>query len=116
MDAAHHGPGIGYRVWTHGNVPRLYLQSAVMGDDPPADIYLRAHVHDSDWQSVFIDHKRYHLFVAPAWQSPGAYVRQKGQSPSAAVTGAWLLEFQGARLLDAHEFYRKFPLRRRVTL
>ena len=116
VDAAHHGPGAGKRDWLKGNVARFYLQSAIQMDNPPANIYLRGHVHDSIWVSLFYHHKMYHLFVAPSWQLPGGYVEQQGQSPSAAVAGGWILEITDGRMTNAYEVPFEFPLRKRVTL
>lgn len=50
IDAAHHGPGLGTRVWTKGDTARQYLKSILMSDflsnEIPPDLVLRGHYHE----------------------------------------------------------------------
>ena len=116
IDAAHHGPGPGIRDWTQGNVATLYLRDRLYKDDPPARVYLRAHRHEHVHVTLHRLRGDADLIVTPAYQLPSAYVRQVGQSPSAAVCGMMALEITDGRLTDVLPFWDKVDLRRRVTL
>ena len=116
IDVAHHGPGVGIREWTRGNVARLYLLDRLMSDDPPARVYLRAHRHEHVRVTVHRRQGTADLVVSPAYQLPSAYVRQVAQSPSAAICGMVALEVTDGRLTDVVPMLHKVDLRKRVTL
>ena len=116
IDAAHHGPATGIRVWTRGNVARHYLRTRLLSDDPPARVYLRAHRHDYVRETLYEASGTADLIVTPAYQIPSAYVLQTMQSPSAVACGMIALEVTDGRLTDVRDFVRTEDLRRRVTL
>jgi hypothetical protein len=116
LDVAHHGPAVGIREWTRGNIARLYLLDRMMTDDPPARVYLRAHRHEPVWATQHRGDVTADVIVTPAYQLPSAYVRQVAQSPSAAVCGMVALEIEDGQLIDVRRLTHRVDLRRRVTL
>jgi hypothetical protein len=115
FDVAHSGPSTGIYEWTSGNVARHHLRNRLLRDTPPARVYLRAHRHDYIRETLYVPVTA-DIIVLPSYQLPGAYVRDRMQSPSAAICGMVALEVDDGRLGDVWPLMHRVDLRKRVTL
>lgn len=111
IDYTHHGPGAGIRVWTEGNVARLYLRDRMLRDLrqglTPAQIYLRGHVHQ--WVNVVecirwngVDYES-RLLVVPPMSGPSNYAIKVTQSTGQVTTGFAALEVVDGEILRVHD-------------
>lgn len=125
LDTAHHGPFPGSRRYLEGNVARLYLRDAMMGDlglgKEPANIYLRAHYHRKieervsfDWQG-----KSYAswLLETPSFCGLDTFARKTARSPISQTHGLIALEVLNGKMVgDPYFFTRNIDLRTETTI
>ena len=95
LDYAHHGPGVGIRKWTAGNIASHYLKSLLLeeivnGDEPPR-LVVRAHVHQSVRRTERLESKRgtveADIVVSPGYCGINPYARKAGRSPLTQTHG-----------------------------
>lgn len=119
IDHAHHGPGVGIRNWTKGNVARLYLKSLMQDDisegKVPPDLVLRGHYHEivKQWNREKMNGRWYEgwLMVMPSMAFPGAYANQVVKSPPYVTNGIIVVEVINGRIYEIHEMTKTFDIR-----
>ena len=127
LDASHHGPAKGIRVWTEANVAKLYLRDrmqreALRGRKPP-EVYIRAHhhayLHVQDEMRRVVDSKGEvwvsDLYIVPARCGLSEYAQKATQSEYLVYDGCVAFEIAGGKI-TAHPFWREVDLRTEETL
>ena len=124
IDVAHHGPGAGLREWLRGNVAALYLRDRMMGafqyDGKPADLYLRAHVH----QRIHVTN---HLVYQDAEYTStlvgclplclvNEYARQRSQSPQFCQFGLQAFTIASGHISEPEWYSETVDLRTKEEL
>ena len=117
VDAAHHGPHPGSRIWLDGNVATLYLRDLILrhlksGKRPP-DLVLRAHYHRRISVMVDIDGHEYRLIATPSMMGLNDYARQKTQSVYEITNGGFFFDVHQGSMLTPQWETRTIDLRTR---
>lgn len=101
IDASHHGPTPGTRLWLHGNQARYYLTDHYLSEkEARANVYVRAHYHSPVWESIKDDDWReYHIFITPPMCTPGVWTRQATRSIASVTAGMILLTIERQRII-----------------
>lgn len=112
VDASHHGPTPGTRIWLAGNMARFYLRDRVLSEgNCAADIYARAHYHSPVWEQITGDNwRKYHLVVTPPLCTPGAWTRQATRSVQGVEAGMVVASIDGNHI-EVNKFTEKIDLR-----
>jgi hypothetical protein len=124
IDAAHHGPCLGIRNWTHGNVARLYLQSLMddeldLGHMPPrivsrAHYHVYAHAyHEKEHRGVLY---KSDLVVTPSYCGLDGYGQQATRSAFVQVHGMVAYEIVDGELNGIYPIKETVDLRTKETV
>jgi hypothetical protein len=129
IDYAHHGPSTGIRIWTRGNILRLYAKSLILDEiarhkEPPR-VILRSHRHEMMWETVQVRSEdgdgnvtfwTSDIIVLPAECGLSEYGQQATQSKYLITDGLVALEIVDGELYKVHPFVRAQDLRTEETL
>ena len=103
FDLAHHGPGVGKRIWNMGNSIRSYgrtieMSHALTGRKPP-DVVIRGHVHKSCHETLHGRHTT-EIIVSPAWQLKTEYAHRVSTEDDLADIGGVVVGVYNGRVTD----------------
>jgi hypothetical protein len=119
VDISHHGPTVGWRDWTKGNVARLYARDIMMralnfGIDPP-NLIIRSHHHDFVTEVVELRRgdKLYssRIVVTPSYCLVGDFGRQAVKSPFMVTNGLVAFEIVDGYLHEMHLMLKSSDIR-----
>jgi hypothetical protein len=122
FDLAHKGPAPGKRQWLDANELRLYVRSImerdlVNGKRPP-HVVVRGHYHERRFAHVH-EHREKDVvdtwgIIVPAYSIfKDDYTNHSTQAKSHMNAGTVVVEFQGGKVRDVHDFTHTFDLRKR---
>jgi len=124
IDAAHHGPFPGSRVWLKGNSARYYLRDLMLGEQVsgqvPPRVVLRAHYHE--WVHEYLElpcrggTDKADLIITPSYCGVGDHARKAMRSLNRQTHGMVALEIDGGKLAGIHPFKRTLDLRTKERL
>ncbi len=105
FDIAHHGPGVGKKIHTFGNVARNFARNVFMlaltHRAPLPQVIMRAYVHKKDWQTLRDFGHAYHMIITPAWQWATEYKHKIDTEDDLADVGGAVITVENGRVLDA---------------
>lgn len=120
IDAAHHGPPPGGRVWLRGNMLRYAVRDMMMDhllrEQRPPDVVLRAHYHTAVRETVRVGEHTTEALISPGLCGLTYYVQQATRSVYLLSFGLALVTVEDGRLLALDSWVRAEDLRTRVTL
>jgi len=120
IDYAHHGAGIGSRLWLHGNELRFYLRDRMLGEivggNTPADLYIRGHMHS--YRREFLEIGKYtsQIISMPSMALMDDYAHQATRSVSSVTNGIIALEIIDGLLYNTHVLTNTLDFRTSETL
>lgn len=102
IDAAHHGPGTGNRIWTKGDTARQYLKSILMSDllsgETPPDLVLRGHYHQYIKAWAEINGHEAWLMVLPPLCLMSDFARKASASSYKTSPGLVMMEIINGKI------------------
>jgi hypothetical protein len=120
VDVAHHGPAVGMRQWTKGNMMRYYLKSiindALDSGFPVADLTLRAHYHTPHIEAVTRGFRQYWIAVTPSYCGLAAHGIQATRSEFQLSNGLLAFEIIDGKLVQTYPFFETLDIRTKEAL
>ena len=124
LDVSHHGPPPGSRAWLRGNMLRLYVQSLLLdakdNSSPLPNVVVRSHYHTYIQETVTtkVDGRAFKTLaiLTPSYCLLSDYSRKATKSEPRVSVGTIVLEVEGGRIIDVHEYLHAIDLRLKETL
>lgn len=119
VDVAHHGLGLGRRIWLKGNEARFYLRDIMMKEisigNIPCNLYLRGHIHDFVkeviWMGYGEDEYESMIVSIPSMCMLGQFGTQVTRSAFLITNGLVAFEIINNKILNVYRLFQTIDIR-----
>lgn len=121
LDAAHHGPTAGRRVWLKGDEVRRYTRNILLDGlihgEPMPDMLERAHVHEGiEPERVRVGAHSCEAWVQPSYCGMDDHALKISKSAYRLTCGLTVVEVIEGEPLRIHPLWHSLDLRQKVTV
>jgi len=104
FDLAHHGVGVGKRIWNIGNMARSYGRSIAMANilhnRPIPDVVVRGHVHRKCHETVRDGEHTTEVIISPSWQLKTEYAHRVSTEDDLSDIGGVIVGVDNGRVTE----------------